>query len=63
MQIKQIDNEDHLMLDFDGSAYNVVPNNYLQILDDLYNLIIDEYEKTIKEPVLNHMRKKSKGPR
>jgi len=47
----------YLKLDFDGFAMNIDPKDCLKVTDDLHNLISDEYEKTIKEPVKEYMRK------
>lgn len=45
-----------LILDFDAYSEKVEPERVLQITDDLHDLIIKEYEKSIKEPVFEHMR-------
>lgn len=43
-------------LDFDGYAGNVPKDDYLKVLDDLHNLIHDEWNKnTIKDPVKEWM--------
>ncbi len=47
-----------LILDFDGSATEVDINDCLNVTDALHSLISEEYEKTIKEPVIKYMRKK-----
>jgi uncharacterized protein (TIGR04255 family) len=49
-----------LIIDIDGSAANTVPEKYLEITDELHRLISTEYEKTIKEPVYEYMRGKTK---
>jgi len=46
-----------LILDFDGFATAVKPNDCLVITDDLHDLISSEYEKAIKEPLKQYMRK------
>ena len=52
-------NEDkyNLVLDFDGYAENLEPSNYLKVTDDLHDLILSEYENTIKQPVYDYMKK------
>ena len=50
-----------LILDFDGFATNVNPRDCLTVTDDLHQLISDEYERTIKEPVKEYMRKPKEG--
>jgi len=45
-------------LDFDGYAGNILKDDYLKILDDLHNLIHDEWSKnTIRDPVKEWMDK------
>lgn len=50
-----------LILDFDGFAIGVNPRDCLTVTDDLHQLISDEYERTIKEPVKEYMRKPKEG--
>jgi uncharacterized protein (TIGR04255 family) len=50
-----------LILDFDGFATTIDPQNYLSVTDNLHELIADEYEKTIKEPVKDYMRRPKEG--
>jgi uncharacterized protein (TIGR04255 family) len=45
-----------LILDFDGYAENISPENYLSTTDNLHNIISEEFFNTIKDPVLNYMR-------
>ena len=47
-----------LVLDFDAFAINIDPNDYLSVTDYLHEIISNEYEKTIKEPIYKLMRKK-----
>jgi len=47
---------DQLLLDFDASAAYVKAGEYLSVTDRLHELISDEYERTIKEPVRCFMR-------
>ncbi len=46
-------------LDFDGYATNVHVNNYISILDELHELIHNEWENTIKDPVKKFMSEKN----
>lgn len=50
-----------LILDFDGFAHNIDSQNYLAITDNLHTMILEEYEKTIKEPVYQYMRQKEEA--
>lgn len=50
-----------LILDFDGFAENVPADKYLEVTDKLHETISQEYERTIKEPVYEYMRKKVEG--
>jgi uncharacterized protein (TIGR04255 family) len=57
----QISKDEHyLILDFDGFANDIPSGNYLSILDDLHDLIVDEYQKSIKNPVYEYMRSPAK---
>ncbi len=47
-----------LVLDFDGYAENISSSNYLVVADSLHELISNEYEASIKEPLYRYMRKK-----
>jgi len=47
-----------LFLDFDGFANNIPSEKYLEVTDKLHEIISQEYERTIKEPVYEYMRKK-----
>jgi uncharacterized protein (TIGR04255 family) len=47
-----------LILDFDGFATNISPENYLKITDELHKIILNEYKGTIKEPVYQYMRQR-----
>ena len=50
--------EDVLMLDFDGSATNVENVfNYMDITDELHDLISAAYVETIRKPVYDWMKK------
>ena len=54
---KEEDNK--LILDFDGYAMDIKSSDYLSVTDNLHKLISDEYEDSIKEPVYRFMRKKA----
>ncbi len=43
-------------LDFDGYSNDVAAADYLETTDKLHEMISDEYEKTIREPVFKYMR-------
>ena len=45
-------------LDFDGYAEGVPSSEYLRTTDTLHGLVADEFERTIKEPVIKHMRQR-----
>jgi uncharacterized protein (TIGR04255 family) len=47
-----------LVLDFDGFAINVDPQRVLETTDKLHTLIIAEYENSIRQPVIDFMRRK-----
>lgn len=50
------DNEYKLGLDFDGFGINIKMEDCLAFTDKLHVAIIEEFEKTIKEPVYRYMR-------
>jgi len=58
---QKVQDEYKLILDFDGFARDVNPKDCLMVTDDLHQLISNEYEKTIKEPVKEYMRKPKEG--
>ena len=47
-----------LILDFDGVAKVVQAKDFLDVADNMHSLISAEYEKTIREPVYEFMKKK-----
>jgi hypothetical protein len=49
-----------LILDFDGFGTNIKSQNCLKVTDALHDLILKEYEKSLKEPVYKYMRTKSR---
>lgn len=53
------EDENKLILDFDGFAENINPADYLKVTDSLHDLILKEFEKSIKKPILDYMRKES----
>jgi uncharacterized protein (TIGR04255 family) len=46
-----------LKLDFDAFKTEIRPPEFLATTDKLYDLIAEEYERTIKDPVREYMRK------
>lgn len=48
--------EAKLILDFDAYAENVSASEYLAVTDRLHEIILKEYERSIKEPVYAYMR-------
>lgn len=48
-----------LYLDFDGFSLNISSDDFLAVTDELHALISAEYEKTIKDPVYEYMRRES----
>jgi uncharacterized protein (TIGR04255 family) len=53
----KIENTDQykLIMDFDGARGRIEANKYLEVLDSLHILISDEYEKSIKQPLIDYM--------
>lgn len=49
-----------LILDFDGYAMTVKPEDCMKVTDKLHNIISNEYFNTIREPVKEYMRKEDK---
>ncbi|MBL7135472.1 MAG: TIGR04255 family protein [Candidatus Marinimicrobia bacterium] len=56
--LKKVDSGYKLILDFDGFAENINSEDYLTVTDELHTIILEEYEKTIREPVYQYMRQK-----
>lgn len=54
-----INDEYKLILDFDGFGENINPADCLKVSDRLHDLILKEYEKSIKDPVYKYMRKEA----
>jgi len=45
-----------LVLDFDGFAKNVPAENCMQVVDELHEIIKEEYFNNVKKPWLEYMR-------
>jgi uncharacterized protein (TIGR04255 family) len=56
--LQKVGGEYKLILDFDGFAENINSKDCLTTTDNLHTIILEEYEKTIKEPVYQYMRQK-----
>lgn len=56
-QLQKKDKSDILVLDFDGFAQNIAAKNYLLTTDSLYHIIKAGFESTIKNPLLEYMKK------
>lgn len=54
--LQKINDEYKLILDFDGFALDISSKDYLNVTDDLHEIISREFENTIKEPVYDYMR-------
>lgn len=54
--LQKIEDQHKLILDFDGFALNISAENCILVTDDLHKMISEEYVKTIREPVYEHMR-------
>ncbi|MCK4731028.1 MAG: TIGR04255 family protein, partial [Methanophagales archaeon] len=59
--LRKIGDEYKLILDFDGFAENISSEDCLTVTDDLHTIILEEYERTIKEPVYQYMRQRREG--
>jgi len=59
--LQKVGSEYKLILDFDGFAENINSEDYLRVSDDLHTIILEEYERTIKEPVYRYMRERKEG--
>jgi len=58
----QTDNEGHkLILDMDAFAENIDSENYIDVIDELHKILNEEFEKTIKKPLYEHMRNNPDG--
>lgn len=54
--LKKVEDTYKLILDFDGFATNISFDKCLETTDNLHDIITDEYEQTIGEPVYKYMR-------
>jgi uncharacterized protein (TIGR04255 family) len=54
--LSQEDGKQSLLIDFDGFATNVEAGKYLEVTDQLHQMISEEYEQSIKQPLIDHMR-------
>ena len=52
---------DFVHLDFDGSAVDIGSSDYLKTTDSLHEMISEEYERCIKNPVYRYMRGNDNG--
>ena len=59
--LQKVRGEYKLILDFDGFANNIDSKDYLTTTDNLYAMIIEEFEETIKEPVYKYMEEKKES--
>lgn len=59
--LAKIKNEYKLILDFDCYSTDITPEECLPVTDNLHDLILKEYEKSLKAPVLEYMRKEPEG--
>ncbi|MEI8390041.1 MAG: TIGR04255 family protein [bacterium] len=48
--------EQKLTIDFDAYKFDIKAENYLDVTDKLYEIVHEEWENTIKEPVKEFMR-------
>jgi uncharacterized protein (TIGR04255 family) len=55
--LQKIEDSYKLLLDFDGFASNINVSDLMVTLDKLHESISTEFEKTIKEPVYEYMRR------
>jgi len=58
-ELRKVKDQWKLILDFDGFAQKVKPEDCLSVTDKLHEIITEEYERTIKEPVYKYMRRKN----
>jgi len=59
--LQKVRDEYKLILDFDGFANNIDSKDYLVTTDNLHEMIIEEFEKTIKKPVYKYMEQKKES--
>jgi uncharacterized protein (TIGR04255 family) len=46
-----------LILDFDAWSENIEPSSTMEVTDQLHDIIWDEFNRTIKDPIREYMRK------
>ncbi len=46
-----------LILDFDAWSENIEPSATIDVTDQLHDIVWDEFQRTIKEPILEYMRR------
>jgi len=51
------DGKQNLLLDFDGFTGHTPADAYLDVADKLHEMIGSEYENSIRQPLIDHMRK------
>jgi uncharacterized protein (TIGR04255 family) len=56
--LKKIGEEYKLLLDYDGFAENIKSEDALNVTDKLHEIVIEEFEKSIKEPLIKFMKTK-----
>ena len=44
-----------LLLDFDAWSENIEPSKIMEVTDSLHRATSDEFERTIKQPIIDHM--------
>ncbi len=59
--LQEIEGQYKLILDFDGYAENISPEDYLGVTDNLHEIISEEYERTIKGPVYEYMKQRKES--
>lgn len=55
--IKETEGKKSLILDFDSYTTNIFSDSYLEVTDKLHEIISNEFDNTIKEPVKEIMRR------
>jgi len=56
--LKKFEKEYKLIMDFDGYSEKIESKDYLETSDKLHDIISDEFEGSIKEPLISFMRSK-----
>lgn len=59
--LQKLKDEYKLILDFDGFALKVKSQDCLNVTDRLHEIISEEYERTIKDPVYEYMRRENQN--